>query len=201
MRTLSKNNHDIWNGFDGIVAAVLSNLIQRESPLAREVLILVPELKPDKLVQEALRGSFETNYQRKEGNVQAAIDRGMAFLPWMREFLPEKKSDKGLQRNRLLESMIRGASFRNSEGPKAFYEALAARPELSAEERALVVQQRAKEILELHFRGPNSGSTSPGWEVLVHDSKEWLGAYDKEGAEEWFQEIEGFVLEQERSPN
>ena len=144
------------------------------------------------MLQNVIERSFDSILLGPaESDYPGEVNCVLAFMPWVRELVPQKMNGAGLSRDQMLESLIaRGGSFRNADGAKAFYENLVASPELTSQERAFIVQKRAQEILAQHF----NSTRSPGWEVLRSSADTWLSAYAGEGSEEWLQEIETKVF-------
>ncbi|MDP0490666.1 MAG: RNA polymerase sigma factor [Verrucomicrobiota bacterium JB023] len=198
VRELARENRPIWSAYEDYVSAALCALIESESPLVRDVLTMAPEMQTMYLLQGALgrpsQAGFYSKNRRETVEGEWRGERVMAFLPWIREFVPEKEGRGGDSQRELLERLMFEMDVRGSEGNERFYEQLVARPELLPDERSWLVGMRAEEVMQGYFNGRENRE----WEVLEEEAWKWLASYAEEGAEDWFEEIREEVFRKER---
>ena len=199
VRELSQRDEHSWWWFSEYVSASLSSLIETRSPHVRELLEMEPLMSAKYLVREAIeRPGFPSGMRTRgvepQEVVVTQIDRFVAFLPWIREFVPTKEGNSGDTQRELLGRLVFENQFFGHETEREFFNQLVNREELTNEERAWVVHEGAQEILEGHF----NGSDQREWQDLLGEANQWLAQFDEEGAEEWLGEIQEKVFANER---
>ena len=170
-------------GLGAVFAAALNAFILSDSPHTREVLFMIPALKPQSLIRSAMK----VNYERSGGGVAEQAERLLAFMPWMREFSPDEQTA-------LFEDLMSGGEYLAETG---FYKTLLESSKITSNERVSMVQLRTNALLEQHF----NSSAGPSWEKAEEEAKTWLLSYAVEDGEAWFQEIRDRFLASKRSEN
>lgn len=135
-----------WHAFIEYQAAVAAPLILSDSQLAREVITLTENTYPGYVIRDAIHMLNDRSLGR-EATADFMVGAFSKFLPWIREFIPEERSQSnmGLERRDVLNGFLLEAESRalESQIPGKFMETV----DLLPSERRIIAESHAQAML------------------------------------------------------
>ncbi len=174
---LAGSNSSAFTDYEGAVAAPL---ILSESPLARDVIMRAESTYPGYVIRAAI--SQSARIFGREASVDSKVDAFAKFLPWIREFIPEERSQSrmGLEQR----DVIHGYFFHYERSaldnpvPGRIMETV----ELLPAERRMIAEGHTGRMLDALY---NTGS-KPDRTKVENAVRDWLHTHIPDAAEEIF---------------
>jgi hypothetical protein len=177
-------------------AAVAAPLILSGSPRAREIITLTQDVRPEYVVRDAM-GQLREG--KGEGDaVTFIVDAFTKFLPWIREFAPEKQSEKGggsqMDRREAFERLLFEAGAVGSPLDNPVPGKILQTLELLPSERRIIAEFQALRILGT----PYNTRPQPDRMKVESAARDWLQAHVPDEAEEIFAKSKSTAADRER---
>jgi hypothetical protein len=170
-----------WHAFNQYQAAVAAPLILSDSPLAHEVIMLSEQTYPGYVIRDAIHMLSERSLDNKDGT-DFMLDAFSKFLPWIREFIPEKRSRStmGLERRDVINGFLfqLGRSPLESPLPGRIMETV----DLLPAERRMIAESHAQAMLGTIY----NTRPRPDRNKVESAARDWLKTHLPEAAEEIF---------------
>ncbi|HSP43631.1 MAG TPA: sigma-70 family RNA polymerase sigma factor [Luteolibacter sp.] len=182
-----------WQGFRQYQAAVAAQLIVADSPLAREVIMLSEQTYPGYVIRDAI-GMVNDRSLGREAGADFMADAFSKFLPWIREFIPEERSQSkmGLERRDVIGGFLFGAEWRALESPLPGR--LMETVDLLPAERHIIAESHAKAMLGTLY----NTRPKPDRAKVENAVRDWLDTHLPEAADEIFGQSLSIITEREK---
>jgi hypothetical protein len=174
-------------------AAVAAPLILSNSPLAREVITLTENTYPGYVIRDAI-SMLNDRSSGREANADLMVDAFSKFLPWIREFIPEERSQSniGLERGDVIDSFLFPAEWDPLESPLPG-RLMETSGILPAERRDIAESHALNMLGTLYNTSPRPDRAKV--ETSAHD---WLNTHLPESADEIFGKSLSIIMEREK---
>ncbi|MEO5914781.1 MAG: sigma-70 family RNA polymerase sigma factor [Luteolibacter sp.] len=182
-----------WHAFMEYQAAVAAPLILSGSPLAREIVTLSDDVYPGYVLRDAM-GMLNDRTMENAATADFMVDAFAKFLPWIREFIPEDRSQGrwGMDRRETIERFLFDAERQPVDSPISgrIMETL----DLDPSERRIIAESQAMRILET----PYNTHPRPDRVAVDSDALAWLQTHIPDDAEEIFTTTKAAAADRER---
>lgn len=187
---LGAPDDDSWFLFKHFQSAVVGALIIGESARVPEILTMVSGVHSHYLVRDAMNFIAPGHFLEPE----VAVDRFRLFLPWIREFVPEKRGNDHYGRREAVEGLLRECNteshWQNSPVTGLIMESV----DLSQSERRVIAEEYALDVVGNYY----NTQPRPEREVVDAAARSWLEQYAPEEADEIFETAKVTLSDRER---
>ncbi|MEP4077548.1 RNA polymerase sigma factor [Haloferula sp.] len=186
---LESAGKDSWFWFMNFQSALVGGLITERSPRTHEILTLVPDVQPHYLVRDAMEFIEPRHFMEPD----AAVDRFGAFLPWLREFVPEEAGNDGYGRRQAIEGLLRSCNtefhWQNSSVTGDIMDSV----DLRRPERRVIAEAYALNVIENYY----NTRPRPEREVVDAAARSWLEQHAPAEADAIFEEAKVVLHDRE----
>jgi RNA polymerase sigma factor (sigma-70 family) len=174
-------------------AAVAAPLILSDSPLAREIVTLTKNTYPGYVIRDAIRMLNQRSLGR-ESSVDFMADAFSKFLPWIREFIPEERSQSnmGLEQRDVINDLLFWSEWSALESPLSGR--IIETVDLFPAERRMIADSHARRMLGTLY----NTSPKPDRTKVETATRAWLDTHLPEAADEIFRQALTIITDQEK---
>ncbi len=182
-----------WHAFKKYQAAVAAPLILSGSPLAREVITLSEDAYPGYVIRDAI-GRVNDPSLGREASVDFMADAFSKFLPWIREFIPEERSQSnmGLEQRDVINDLLFWSEWSALESPLPGR--IIETVDLFPAERRMIADSHARRMLGTLY----NTSPKPDRTKVETATRAWLNTHLPEAADEIFGQSLTIITDHEK---
>lgn len=185
-----------WHAFLQYQGAVAAPLILSGSPRAREVITLSPDVYPEYVLRDAM-GQLDDGGSREDAT-DFVVGEFSKFLPWIREFVPEQRPEKGggsqMDRKEAFERLLFETGSWKSPMENPVPGKVLDTLELLPAEQRIIAEYQAESILA----SPLNTRPRPDRAKAAAAARNWLHAHLPDEAEEIFEKTKSIITDREK---